>query len=319
MTLFSRNAVAAEGINDKGQIVGYYVERQDKFSPKLFYGFLDRHGHYTRLNDPQGKGRTHPYDINDAGQVVGYYLTKQGRTHGFLYSEGEYTPFIDPHGRGKLNTEAVFISNNGKITGEFYPHDSASTLGFLYSNGHYIKVDDPLAVVGTDAEGVNNKGQVVGQYYDNQEHANGFLYSHGQYTTLDDPDDANGFYGGTNLDAINNKGVIVGFYSNSTGLHGLIDRDGNFRTLNDPHGTDGTLAYGINQRDQIVGVYLNSRDRAHAFLYSHGHYTNVANISLLAQQMASFTTAADGHDSTPVNTTEHTANQHAFLATPHTG
>ena len=64
----------------------------------------------------------------------------------------------------------------------------------------------------TIANGINDKGQVVGFYQgsDGQDHS--FVYSGGTYTTIDPS--ANSF--GSFAKGINDKGQIVGFYEDST-------------------------------------------------------------------------------------------------------
>ena len=68
------------GINDAGQIVGYY-------SNPAIHGFvLDVDGSYTTLDVPGGSG-TQAYRINSLGQIVGQYAAG-GRIHGFLATPG---------------------------------------------------------------------------------------------------------------------------------------------------------------------------------------------------------------------------------------
>ena len=57
----------AQGINDEGQIVGYYRD-----SGGGYHGFLYSHGTYTNINDPLGTF-TDPTGIDDGGVIVGYY------------------------------------------------------------------------------------------------------------------------------------------------------------------------------------------------------------------------------------------------------
>jgi len=74
----------ALGINDKGQIVGYY-----KDSSGTSHGFLYSGGTYTTFDDPLGglcfNLGTFPNGINNNGQIVGYYGV-YGANHGFLAS-----------------------------------------------------------------------------------------------------------------------------------------------------------------------------------------------------------------------------------------
>lgn len=78
----------------------------------------------------------------------------------------------------------------------------------------YATLDDPLATsaTGTNAVGINNAGQVVGEYSD-ASGIHGFLFSGGTYTTLNDPLAPNF----TEVFGINGAGQIVGDYVVSGG------------------------------------------------------------------------------------------------------
>src|SRR6516164_10483962 len=82
----------AYGINNKGQIVGFY-----QGGSLIEDGFLDSGGQYTTI-DPPGSVQTVAYGINDSGQIIGWYSSSSA-THqlGFLDSGGVYTT-IDPPG-----------------------------------------------------------------------------------------------------------------------------------------------------------------------------------------------------------------------------
>jgi len=68
------------------------------------------------------------------------------------------------------------------------------------------------------AFGINNRGQIVGQFGDATRRAHGFLTSDGTtFTTLDVPG-----AGGTNAFGINVAGQIVGLFVDATGLHGFL-------------------------------------------------------------------------------------------------
>jgi probable HAF family extracellular repeat protein len=89
LSTYGTNAL---GINDSGQIVGYYVD-----SNPFYHGFLYSGGTYTTLDDPSARntGGTFAEGINASGQTVGYYGGSVGN-HGFLYSGGTYTTLDDP-------------------------------------------------------------------------------------------------------------------------------------------------------------------------------------------------------------------------------
>lgn len=71
----------ATGINDWGQVVGYYLG-----SDFLTHGFLYSGGRYTTFDAPvAGSQGTYPGGINDLGQISGEYVDSNYQTHGFLF------------------------------------------------------------------------------------------------------------------------------------------------------------------------------------------------------------------------------------------
>jgi uncharacterized membrane protein len=83
----------------------------------------------------------------------------------------------------------------------------------------FSPVDVPFAgVTETDANGVNNSGQIVGFYFD-ASGGHAFLDSGGMFSTLVVP--GSSF---TSANGINNAGLIVGHYVDANGLHGLWAR-----------------------------------------------------------------------------------------------
>jgi len=71
----------ATGINDAGQIVGFFVDS------KGVHGFLDVKGTLSTIAFPGGgyTAYTEAAGINNAGQIVGT-LSDSKATHGFLYT-----------------------------------------------------------------------------------------------------------------------------------------------------------------------------------------------------------------------------------------
>src|SRR5262249_6007641 len=104
------SGTVAYGINDFGQIVGYYGGAAG------FHGFLYSGGTYVTLDDPVGTATT-AYDINNLGQIVGSYFNNTG-IHGFLYSGGTYITLDDPLAIGG-GTTATGINDSGQIVGYY--------------------------------------------------------------------------------------------------------------------------------------------------------------------------------------------------------
>ena len=86
---------------------------------------------------PSGTYGAEAFGINDAGQIVGAYVDANHLMHGYIYSNGTYTILDDPS-----------AGTNGP-----YPQSGGSTGG-------------------TQAFGINNSGQIVGEYFD----SNGALH-----------------------------------------------------------------------------------------------------------------------------------------------
>lgn len=112
-----------QGINNAGQIVGYYLD-----SVSLAHGFVYENGIYTTLDDPLATGGTYVTGINNTGQMVGYYYDATGYQHGFLYNSGTYTTLDNPFGVG--GTSLSGINDYGQIVGN-YIDSAGKSHGFL--------------------------------------------------------------------------------------------------------------------------------------------------------------------------------------------
>jgi probable HAF family extracellular repeat protein len=163
-----------DGINDSGQILGYY---QDTSASFVNYGFVDTNGAFTVIADPNALSGPFIYKgpldgtfvngINDSGQIVGYYFLADRDTVGVEYSNAGFTNLIGPDGGEVFPTG---INDSGEIVGT----DDAG--GFADINGNYITIADSNAssVVETFPTGVSNSGDVVG-YYDEGGVIDGFV------------------------------------------------------------------------------------------------------------------------------------------------
>jgi probable HAF family extracellular repeat protein len=109
----------AIGINDAGQIVGFFGD-----STGRDHGFFETGGSFTQIDVP-GAGLTEAFGINNAGQIVGFFSgsTDSG---GFLDTGGSFTQIDVP---GAFGTDPSGINNAGQIVGSFF--DSTGGHGFL--------------------------------------------------------------------------------------------------------------------------------------------------------------------------------------------
>ena len=141
------NVVNAQGINNKGLVVGFYVGTDGQV-----HGFMASQGAAkngtltaTAIADPTipavagEPGATFVFSqilgINDQGIAVGYYGDSTTSQHGFLYNTraGHYTFLDDPSEAfhdGVEVTQITGITNSGEITG-FYSDANGVFHGFV--------------------------------------------------------------------------------------------------------------------------------------------------------------------------------------------
>lgn len=164
-------AMGIMGINDSGDIVGYYSEG----------GFLIVGGNFTTFGIP-GATNTGIMGINDSGNVVGWYQDAKGY-HGFLIVGGNFIKINVP---GAIDTYAYGINNSSQIAG--YYSEGTRYHGFLYVGGNFTTINVPGAI-DTYTYGIDDSGDIVGWYQDANSGGklHGFLYSEGNFTTIDVP------------------------------------------------------------------------------------------------------------------------------------
>ena len=113
------HSTVANGINDAGQIVGYFNDSTGKF-----HGFLKDGATFTTIDVP-GASATFARGINDAGQIVGFF--QNPGDHGFLKDGAAFATIDRP---GAIATDAIGIYDAGQIVGLFLD-DTVQTHGFV--------------------------------------------------------------------------------------------------------------------------------------------------------------------------------------------
>jgi probable HAF family extracellular repeat protein len=233
---------------------------------------LFRQSVYSRLaghEDLNGQfGFTDLQDINDKGEIVGGFTVGP---QGFLL-DFEKAKFTDIQCPGAVNpTAAKSINNRGEISG--FCFTGGRLHGFVRNKeGRFTLLDFPRAIL-TEALGINDYGQVVGDYRDSGGTFHGFVWNvYGLFLTIDVPfPEAIA----TAPSGINNLGQIVGFYlDRNARSHGFLYDEGIFTSFDFPDALD-TEPTDINDHGQIVGVYGNSDGSVHGFLLDNGVFTTV--------------------------------------------
>jgi probable HAF family extracellular repeat protein len=121
--------------------------------------------------------------------------------------------------------------------------------GFLLDRGRYIKIAFPGALT-TSANGINNRGEVVGEYRDANGRIHGYVWQRGRFQTVDAPGAA-----ATTMFDINDRGQIVGTRLEPDGRtgRGFVLERGRFTVFAAP-GAGLTAPTDVNNRGQILGV-----------------------------------------------------------------
>jgi probable HAF family extracellular repeat protein len=143
-------------------------------------------------------------------------------------------------------------------------------LSNAYAGYTYTPLDYPGASSaqgeGTEADGINNAGTIVGDYEDPSGMDHGFLLSGTTYTPLN-------YQGASSTDGrdINDAGTIVGYYTDASGKsHGFLLSGTTYTALDYP-GAGQTWAEGINNVGTVIGYYKISGVK-YGFSLSNGNY-----------------------------------------------
>jgi probable HAF family extracellular repeat protein len=129
--LAGNGGTTALGVNDSGQVVGYYLDASNQG-----HGFLYSGGAYTTIDI--GAHGTFVTGINDSGQMVGYFLDLFNHYHGFVAS-------FQPNPAPAAGTTAAMIlrgaNSSAAVAGQYEIYDIGNNA---------IQAAYSLGKVGTD-------------------------------------------------------------------------------------------------------------------------------------------------------------------------
>lgn len=197
----------------------------------------------------------------------------------------------------KKSIALLVLLSIGLLTAMAFAEGSHSTKGYRNNSKHetiaieysYEDLSPFFGSQRNEAKGINDVGQIVGEYGVGVSGQHGYLLDGSKLTTIDVPGSWN-----TKCLGINKHGQIVGTYNFlQGGPQGFLLDEGVFTTINfpganTPYSPYNTNAQGINQHGQIVGTagFYSSGGAAGAgygrgFLYDkHGftpiYYPNAA-------------------------------------------
>ena len=114
-------------INDRGQMVGIYIDAgatpgpNGYYPPGIQHAFMWDKGVVTVVDPPDTVSAPNAYGIINKGQIVGVYLDADLKQHGYLLDHGTYTPTEPP---GSAENKAFGINDHGQVVG-IYLDDGA--------------------------------------------------------------------------------------------------------------------------------------------------------------------------------------------------
>ena len=163
-------------ISDSGLVAG---ESFDATARKGSAGhvFLFNHGVLTDLGVLPGAHDSSAHSINTAGQIVGYCRFRgRIRSMPFVYESRRKRMTALPMPPSAIRGEAHAINDQGLVVGSI--SDSTAGHAALWSDGHLTDLGTPGGYDQAEAEGLNNRGDVVGQCYREPSAFQAFLQSH---------------------------------------------------------------------------------------------------------------------------------------------
>ncbi len=152
-------ATQLNGINDKGSIVGDYID-----SNGVQHGFVLVGKKITKLDPPNTASLNQAWSINNKGVItvfganssstyLSYTTANNGKTYKAFHGTGE----------GSTGTAIHGINNKGDINATVFD-SSGNRHGILLHGGKQYSFDDPNGVGSTRADGLNDKLAMVGRY-----------------------------------------------------------------------------------------------------------------------------------------------------------
>jgi uncharacterized membrane protein len=166
----------ASGINDVGEIVGFYCPTSNFCGsplPPTAHGFVLSGGVFTSF-DPPGSIFTNGGRINSEGRIAGYYQSADGKTHVFLRTkESTFTTFDPPGPCPFFKNSTPGINAQGEIVGMYMGTDGRLH-GFLLTGGVFSTIDVPGAINNANFA-INERDEIVGIYQSADGNFHGFV------------------------------------------------------------------------------------------------------------------------------------------------
>src|SRR5579863_10451411 len=239
-------------------------------APPLTFTFTDVHANKTALE-------TDTYAVNDAGVIAGDYVDSKSVQHGMILAGTKLTTVNNKECEAISGTGGISfygLNSKGEAAGWCTSAKTGLDIAFVYSAGKFTPVSFPKSN-GTQATGINDKGEVVGLYLDSTNATHGFSKIGTKYTSISVKGETNTVAWG-----VNNAGQITVYATNSAGGFDAFLVTGKvFKKINNPGaGTTGTIVHtpAPNTKD-IDGTYYDTTGTEKGWLLHAGKYYDVVD------------------------------------------
>jgi hypothetical protein len=238
-------------------------------TPTLTFIFSDVHANKTAIE-------TDTFAVNNAGMIAGDYVDSGNVQHAMILAGKKLTTVNHKNcaTSGGFSSGAIAfygINNKGAAAGWCTDTTTALYDAFVYAGGKFTAINFPKSLE-TQAIGINDKGEVVGLYFDSNGAQHGYVKKGSKYTSID-------VSGASSAEAwgINNAGDIAVFaVSSAGGYESFIYNGKTFKQISDPNqGTSGTIVRELNNKGDVAGAYFNSSGIEVGFLLHGGMYYDV--------------------------------------------
>jgi len=216
--------------------------------------------------DYPGTGnQTLPQKISDQGAVVGVFIDVNGVARGFYRSRnGRFSaPFVEPNDSGNV-TQGRGINNSRRICGEYLNGNDGTFHGYFLQHQRFTEfdVEDTLDTIPL---GINNANDFAGSVVLSDGSQVAFLSLNEVITTFAVPDAT-----ATLAYQLNSSEQTAGYYVDTDGVttHGYLrESDGTLTFPIDPAGSVGTVLFGNNDSNWVVGRYADAAGATHGLFF----------------------------------------------------
>ncbi len=167
----------ARSINNSDQIVGH-----SHITGQVDHAFLYQNGTMIDLGTFGGK-YSDAWEVNELGHVVGQAMTSgDAAAHAYLWAEGVMSDL----GTFGGNSFGIGVNNQDQVVGSSNYYDGGYVHAFLYSGGTMLDLGTLKGGNSSQAEDINNNGQIVGYFTTSSNEDRAFLYENGAMMDLND-------------------------------------------------------------------------------------------------------------------------------------